>query len=424
MLEIQRNIYTFLSSTGYELHDDHIKFDYTTKLESYLSENNIQFEKIRNTEIHIAFHDLGFNIFEDSKGFLKLSTLSKSQNALIKNTSGKPISIIDEKVFIDFNEQSDNFFYRNAKGYVDFIYLLKTKEKQSEDGFHFIDYFNEIDRRIVLTSLSEKSRLIIIFSNTIPDFDSQIDYSNGLAQFSNCFDDEHQSLSKFLKCSLIKYASRYENKVRSAEIFKNLTIIVEDAKMNFEIFINNLSIDNIRKDYDEYKSKYFNEVSDILKNVTQKIIGFPIVIASTLFAVEKVKDNTSFLWILVILVLITTVYLILLLRMNFQDLGYIEHLSVRDYDSLKENLFFVKYPDQFLTFKKIKDRISSRIRNLFIISEIYFWSLSLSNIAIICLILNYLGIARMGIILLIIPLLFVLIYTRNSILKERDEESK
>ena len=54
-----------------------------------------------------------------------------------------------------------------------------------------------------------------------------------------------------------------------------LNEITNNARINFEIYLNNLSIDKIRKEYDEYKSKYFKDVSEILNNLTQKIIGFP-----------------------------------------------------------------------------------------------------------------------------------------------------
>src|SRR5690606_4683270 len=106
--------------------------------------------------------------------------------------------------------------------------------------------------------------------------------------------------------------------------FEKLNEITNSARINFEIYLNNLSIDKIRKDYDEYKSKYFKDVSEILNNLTQKIICLPIFIATTLFAIEKVKESPIFLIIIIIAILITTIYLILLLRINFYDLKYID----------------------------------------------------------------------------------------------------
>ena len=114
-------------------------------------------------------------------------------------------------------------------------------------------------------------------------------------------------------------------------------------------------------------------------------------------------------------ILVTTIYLILLLKMNFRDLEYVEKLSGKDFDAIKDNNFFLKFPDQFQTFQEIRNRIAIRISNLSIIAESYFWILSLSNTAMIILILYYQKISTWGIVISAILIIFGMALARNKI---------
>lgn len=418
MLETHKHIYDFMRTLDYQIRADDLHFAYDSSLDEYLLKVNIVFEKIRTKEINIKYSDLGFEIFEFTDDFLTEGNVVKDIDILILNYDGAPLSRINNHSYINFQLKEDFYFFSNSINYLNFIDFLKSKDQETEDAFHFIDYANGINRKIVLTSLTEKSRLILKYNKEVPHFPGDIDYGKHLIAFKNCFKEENHNLPKFLKSSLIKYSSRFEYKDRMKLVFQNLHSIIDDAKMTFEIFINNLSIDKIRKEYDEYKAKYFSEAADILKKLTQQIIGFPIVIASTLFAVDKVKDNPTFLWFLAAAILITTIYLILLLNMNIKDLAYIKHLSNKDYESLKDNNFFIRFPDEFSIFERIKNRISSRIENLLIVCESYFWILSFSNTVMISFMLSYLNVPSIGIILIFLAILLIMVVSRNKIWDE------
>ncbi len=417
-LKLQKHIYNFCKNLDYEIKGDYIKFKFNIDLRSFLQNQGIAFEHIREKEIHIKYQDIGFTIFNNATEYLTNNNVSKTSDVLILNfNNDEALSKISNLCYLNFKLREDFFFFSNASKFLEFIEFIKNKEQESEDSFHFIDYSNNINRKIVLTSISEKSRIILKYFKEVPVTPNDKDFSEGLALFKNCFVADNLSLPKFLKSSLIKFASRYDFEDRMSLVFQNLKSIVDDAKMNFEIYINNLSIDNIRKDYDNYKSKYFSEVSDVLRKLSQQIIGFPILIASTLFAVEKIKSNESLLWILSIVILVTTIYLILLLRMNFRDLKYVEQLSKKDYQSIQNNNFFIKFPDELEIFTHIKTRISIRIKTLIIVCESYFWILSLSNTALIALMLYYIEVIpnyriipiSIGILVIIILVRFIMI---------------
>lgn len=419
MVGIQKKIYGFTRSLEFDPRVDDLHFEYSKPLTEYLNQEKIEFERIREEEINIPYANLGFQVFKTPSDFLTISNIQKVSDILILDYISKPLSRISNETYFDFQLKNELYFFTNAKAYLSFIDFLKSQDQETEDSFHFVDYFNDVNRTIVLTSLAEKSRLILKYFKGIPDFPSETDYSRSLRLFKNCFSEQNQNLQKFLKSSVIKYASRYEQDKRMELLFQNVQSVVEDAKMNFEIYINNLSIDKIRKDYDEYKSKYFSDVSEILKKVTQQIIGFPIVLATSLFAIEKVKENQEFLWLLAVAIFVTTIYLILLLKMNFRDLEYIDKLSRKDFDTIKNNNFFVRFPDQFQTFQEIKNRITIRISNLSVIAESYFWILSLSNTAMIVIILCYQAVPTWGIVISAILITLGMSLARNRIWDER-----
>ncbi len=419
MLELQKHICNFCNNLDYKIRGDYIQLKFDESLSDFLDEQNITFESIRAADIHIKYEDIGFIIFNNINEYLTENNVRKTLDVLILNFNNKSLSKISNQCYLDYELKEDLYFFSNANSYLDFIQFLKSQEQETDDAFHFIDYYNNVSRKIVLTSISEKSRIILKYFKEVAITPNDKDYSKGLTMFKNCFASDNFNLPKFLKSSLIKYASRYDFDDRMNLVFQNLRTIVEDAKINFEIYINNLSIDKIRKDYDEYKSKYFSEVSEVLRKLSQQIIGFPIVIASTLFAIEKIKSNHSLLWILSIVILVTTIYLILLLRMNFRDLKYAEQLSDRDYEVMKNNNFFVKFPDEFKIFTQIRNRIATRIKNLVIVCESYFWILSLSNTALISLMLYYLKIPNSGILFISTGILFIMILARNKIWNEK-----
>lgn len=420
MIAQHNKIYQIFKTSKFTINLESITFDYSEYIEQQLSDLSIEFEKIRDETIIILHENIPFKIYNDLDSYLKISEVGKEQNLLILNLDNEPLSYLDKKTYINFIENNENYFFTNSIAYNDFIKFIKTQDTDSEEAFHFVDYINNDSRKIVFTSLSENGRIIIKYYNEIINFDSKIDYDKYLEKFKNCFNESNQHLPKFLKNSIIEFSSKHESEKRIFRLFENLNDVINVAKVNFEIYLNNLSIDKIRKDYEDYKSKYFKELSEILSNLTQKIIGLPIIIATTLFAIEKVKDDFKFLILIIFIIIVTNIYLVLLLKMNFKDLAYIKLLCEKDYLSLKNNKFFTKLPKELEIFSTIYKRITDRIDYLRIISEAYYWILCMSNTAIILLILNYLTIDLKIISVIAFIIILIMSLFRNKILNDKE----
>lgn len=419
MIEVHKIIYHLHIHYNLTFKDDSFELDYNENALKEINKFNNTPEILQNNKyIKIYYRDLNFDIYQTGKDFLKINKIKSLKDTLILDYDGSPLSYIDGKPYRNFQDVKNYYYFDNAISYVDFIDFLKSKECEDEAAFHFIDYFNKDLRKIVLTSLSEKSRLIIKYENDIPLFNPLIDYSNFVISFKNCFGEDNNHLPKFLKNSLIQFALKYNQNERMELIFINLDNVIYHAKVNFEVYLNNLSVEKIKKDYDDYKSKYFDELSSILSKITQQIIGLPVGISATLFAISKINDNTSFLLVLLIILLITSIYLSLLLKINYKDLKYLDSIFEQDYETLMKNNFFIKYPNELNYFNEIKGRIADRIKFLNLIIESYYWILNISNVLIIGFILKYLNLTKENIIFISVIEVLTLLIIRDKILSK------
>lgn len=295
MVDFQNKIYQICKDANVSIGTDTFEFEYSSSIQTQFSELSVEFEKIRNEKIIVYKENFPINIYKNFESYLKINEIEKQKSILILNLENLPYSLIENITYINFKEKGQNNFFENAISYSEFIKFIKSQDIDSEDAFHFVDYVNSDNRKIVFTSLSEKGRVILKYYNEVKNFDEKINYKTYLENFRNCFNEQNSHLPKFLKNSIIEFTAKFETDGRIFKLFENLNEVTNVAKINFEIYLNNLSIDKIRKDYEEYKSKFFKELSDILSNLTQKIIGLPIVIATTLFAIERVKGNFEFL---------------------------------------------------------------------------------------------------------------------------------
>lgn len=390
-------------------------------IQEKLNEIGAEVENLAGGVIRIIPNSINTTLFTNIEEFRKIRKIHSDSDILILEQPA--ISYFDSNTYIDFKSSDSEFLIVNTKAYLEFQNFLKQQEKESDESFHFVDSFNIDFRKLSFVSLSEKGRLTIKYDLVIPEFDREKDYSIALNKFKSCFNEESNNLPKFLKSALINTASSYSTETRFKQLFESLEDIVTKAKMNFEVYLNNLSIDKIKKDYDDLKSKYFGSLSDILSKLTSKIIALPITISATLLAIDKVDDVPFFLYFLLFAILTTSIYLSLLLRIHFRDLRYVERIFNSDYNTLLSNKFFTKYPDESELFKEIKDRITKRINFLELIVKSYFWILNFSNVIIIGYILNKIGMPSNGTLLSSLALLIVITLVRNYIIEEENKES-
>lgn len=407
-------------ASGLVISQTEIEMDRNANIESALSGLDIEFDIIQQTKIHIQIPSLPMRVFAQVDNFLSIQSFKNETEIFIHN-DGKPISFINGVTYVDSNENSTDFLFKNTLAYRDFLEFLKTQETDLDGTMHFIDSYSRDLRKIVMVSLSDKGRITLSYDIEVPLFDRQFDYSMPVQKFKDCFIEPSKNLAKFLKAAIINFVADKPNSERVKVMFENLDNIIAKAKMNFEVYLNNLSIDKIKKDYDEIKSKFFKDLSDVLTKLTQQIIALPIGLCAALLAVDKITENTFYLYFIASALVLTSVYLSLLLRVQYKDLNHLKRMFLLDYDSLLGNKFFVTYPDEKIEFEGIKMRFLERVNFLKSVSEAYFWILNVSNLAIICFIIQKLSSNSAATFYVATALAFVLALFRNYVRSEDDK---
>lgn len=359
--------------------------------------------------------------FTSVESFATISALDVDSNIMILDDDNT-ISFFNQITYYNFDLKEDYFLISNAVAYLDFQNFLKQLENREIDGnFHFIDSYNRDIRKISLINLSENGRVTINYNRSIPYFDATKDFSIGLENFKNCFEEQSNNLPKFLKSALIASASLIPASDRFKGLFESLNEIVEKANKNFDVYLNNLSVEKILKDYDGLKSKYFETLSGVLQKMTQKIIGFPIALSATIFAVSKIQNEEVFLYLILAAILLTAGYLSLILSLHVKDLNYIKKVFNNDYKVLRENKFFDKHPEELNHFEEIESRVLRRIKMLKRLIETYHIVVNLVNIVLISYIVWIASSGSSITIYLGLALLLILISTNNYIIDKLEK---
>lgn len=412
-LEYHKKIFNLIiDSQNRLINASFIEIDNTPEAILLSEELAIQIEVIHD-KLRLITSSISTKIYDSINSFLFNTELSESSDILIIDNTDS-ISFFEGLTYLNF-ELKEIYLINNQKVYLDFLSFLKKYEIEAEDSFHFVDSYNRDLRKISFVSLSENGRLNINYDLKAPLFDTSKSLSKSFEKFTACFDDQNKSLLKFLKTSIISSASNFPKEKRLQLLIESLDEIVEKARINFEVYLNNLSIDKIKKDYDEVKSKYFDSLSNLLSNVTQKIIALPIGISATLFTVEKTTDSSFYLIFILCAIITTSIYLSIILGINNKDLRYISKIFHADYSSLLENNFFHKRPEERIVFEEIKAIIVDKIWRLEIIIESYYWIMNLANVVIGIFILSKLDIMPNALCFICLFWVFVLTICRNNI---------
>lgn len=247
---------------------------------------------------------------------------------------------------------------------------MKEQEHQEDHHFYFVDHFNSDNRKIILTSLKKEGKLTIGYPAEVPDFDIQISIKSKIERFISCFNEKQ--LPKFLKAELFNILPSFKQEGRLEAFIQNLDFIIEKAEQNFEIYLSELTLDNFKSQYLEFRLKYFSQFRDILSKITTQILAFPLSITASAFATYKVIDSVMLCSLIVAAFIAFSIYSLFMMNAQKDDVNEIIRLFNADYANFSKSSFFEKYPDELVSFKETYDYVSKR--SVFLIRCIKIYS--------------------------------------------------
>ncbi len=331
---------------------------------------------IEHGKIVVESQNLPFAYFEDKIEFIEQSNLlSFNKPVIIKNYSVNQSSYFSDIDYSAFeNDQickpaATDFFFTNAKTFLQSKDFFKNQTVQSNNSFEFVDYFSFSNRSITFSSFFDKKKVKFNFPLAgVIELDPEINYSHLFQEFLDLF-EENKQYPVFLKKSLIKFLYNSENSYKS--LFLNLTKICDEAKIDFNVFIHELSIDKFKEEYKEYKQKYFSSQNEILTKITTQILALPISITGIVFGIDKLHDNFLALFIVCFGLLSYIVYITFLIKIYSTDVSNLFNQTNHDFKSLEEQVFFKSQPDELEYFENIKISLISRLNNLYYLIKMF-----------------------------------------------------
>ncbi|RZK25467.1 MAG: hypothetical protein EOO43_05455 [Flavobacterium sp.] len=315
---------------------------------------------------------LPFQLYFDEKDFLQ---------RINKGSWGKSIFILKEKAFynplnrvteIKGTVDENYWLINNNHCYFDLLTFLKQHEHPGGAIFYFVDYFSWDTGTMVFTTLKKEGQLKIKFTSNGIDLPGDLDLTRQLKRLTDAFADPGKQFPKFIKSEIVVQLSKFTSSELMIKLVENLSSIINIAEQNFEIYLHDLSLENLKKDYIDYKNKYFNQFRDILSKLTNQVIGLPVTIAASIFGTYKISDSPITLLIILTVFLLYVVYSIFLLKLQKTDISDIKIMFDKDFLYLENSPFFQKFPDQLIDFKNTKVSFLQRVKYLNIAVDVYY----------------------------------------------------
>jgi len=383
------NIVTKLSGVSFDRNRMAISYpkDENSEVTAMIDPDLIEVDDSLKSVIEIDVSMLGFYFYFDESDF---------KERVNRDCWDKPTYIFSKAVLykpdiytvtVGGTELKDYFLVPNNHQYFQLLGFLKEHEHQEDSIFYFVDYFSWDSRRIVFTTLKKEGKLTISFTPSGLNLPYDIHLKENFGRLKLAFEDSSKNFPKFIKSELISHLSKYHVKDRMVKLLENLVGILNLAEQNFEIYLHDLSLENLKKDYIEHKNKYFNQSREILSKLTNQVIGLPVTIAASVFSTYKVSDSISTLIIILFVFLLYSTYSIFLLKLQKDDIRDLKATFEKDYHSLKESTFFIKFKDELADFEIAKNQISGRFKHLLTGIDIYYVLFSASVLAFIIYVL-------------------------------------
>lgn len=311
-----------------------------------------------------------FQIFESFEQFHQnISSYKKTDNFIVfSKTEDVFLGYFNEKSYRAEQEDKnivafDNVF--NYKNFVDMWVNLGSLSNTTNESFRFIDYYNSQNQTFLLSSMND--RAILHKCMEFREFDTPL-LANYLLFKDAIEQDSKGQLSFFMKKEILEESNKFESKIGLREIFLNFERIYDKASINFQIYLNDISIDKLKGEYDNFKREYLSFFSEIISKIVLKILSLPIAFGASIIALTNISND--YLVVLLFLVLLTSSIAInISLYNHFIDLKSIGTLLVTKTKNIREHKFFRSNPAEKKELQEIVNHIKAKIN----IAINYIW---------------------------------------------------
>lgn len=377
--------------------DDSDVSDFQAKLKN---EFGLDSEDIYGFKVRVQIRQLNYKIYWNLEEF-NIDFFTKNESALEKK-NGINTAIINyndnsnssvetffydaatQKTYINFAESHNNFLISNSYYYLKFLQFLKRQENNEDGHYHFVDNFNWDNETIIFVSPQKEGKMSLIFQEKVPNFDAQVSLKSRFVRFFDAFDetDRNQKFPKFIKAELFNNLSSEPKEYRIIHWIRSMNELLDVAQQNFDIYLSDLSIENIKKDYIEAKDRYLAQLREVVNKIAVQTIALPISISAVALATYTVPvgiNRESILWVLIIVFSVYTIFALFLLKIQTDDIDDTRENYIYEFEKLTKSSFFIKFPQEIEYFDLIKIKVMHKIDTIRAALYTYIFLFILTN---------------------------------------------
>lgn len=327
-------------------------------------------EVINNTELRVSKDRLTYLFYWSSDEFLSSFTGKDFLDIAILDIERRELNFFDadqEKTFRNSLEVTD-YEITNAIHHNKLIDLLKAYSVEI-NGFHLVDLYKSVNREFLL--ISENGRKVTIKHNLqIPLFSYNIKPHYNLIE-EVLSSGKSKDLPIFFKSAIVELLGSKSKTVQIETLIEYINEIHNLALLNYNIYLNNISIDNLKSDYRVYKEKYLDKFTDILNKLSTQVIALPISFSALIFVVYRLKDEKFALGFIVFLLLVLLIYADMIIQLYRKEIKNLKSVITDDFDLILKKDLFLNFDNEKKYFETIKRRLEEKSDSLISLLSFY-----------------------------------------------------
>jgi len=339
----------------------------------------------KNGKVEFEKDQLPFSFFDSKEEFFEtVRQKHLTKDVVIRTFDGRLyFHSATTEVALLGSEPAKDYLIPNALVYFKLLALWEELSQKESVSFEFIDRFSRPTGRAIFAAPVDKKKIVIEFPQTgMPHLDRS-DFRNVFAEFEENVRSNKDVLPGLIKSALIHKLYALGSKVGVPDFFRHLESILGEAKLNFGVYIHELSLQSIQKDYRNFRKEYFEEQNEIISKLTSQLIALPVSLAGSAFAVYKLNDYPAAIYVILVGIIFYGFYSSHVAKLFWEDTKNLERVSQDDYSYIRSNEFFTKHDKELDEFKRSYEWVERRLKKIKDSIQMYYYGTWLSGFGIV-----------------------------------------
>lgn len=290
----------------------------------------IQTNTLGITSLEFRLNHDGFDVFYNEDDFISNFHSSEPNQdiyLLYSNYNG-PIKFdynnlytLDQK-----GEKLEYYFFNNYFGY--------ERLKKILDSTQLTDHKDNLNNNFILLS-PDQGTFRLGYARDNNDYNVGEDLSDNPEILQKEL-DKGPDFYRFLKEVMITRLSDIDRSERAYKFYIDLEKIIEEAKRNYEVFLNKFDFAKLKDELRHEKEKYISSIQEIISKLFNKVVSIPISISAAAFALYRVKEHATLSTLILVGYLVYTLFTLYLLKVVWDDNQEIESDFKTDIGRIKD----------------------------------------------------------------------------------------